>query len=250
MKCTTPVLSENPPLEIDDLPRRLGLRPQPLHQACIVAVGNEADVLTVGFGRDLQSDLRGDPSHLVLWQIAQWKAQEVELLARGPVEEVALVSPRVGALVQLDATVLHDAPHIMARRQAIRPKLARESDEVHELHPLVAARARDRRAPVGIFIDEAVDHAFAEAGFVVEHVVGDPETVRDLLGIVDVLPRAARAGAPHRLAVIVELERHPDHVRAGPRGERGGHRAVDSAGHRDDDSGLPGRPIQVKADGH
>ena len=92
-------------VEVDDLARRLGFRPQPLHQPRIIAVGNEADVLAVGLGRDLEAELGGDPPHLVLGQVAERKAQEIELLARRAVEEIALVAARVGALVKLDAAV-------------------------------------------------------------------------------------------------------------------------------------------------
>jgi hypothetical protein len=42
------MLAEDSTVEIDDLARRLGLRSKPLHEAGIIAVGNEADVLAVG----------------------------------------------------------------------------------------------------------------------------------------------------------------------------------------------------------
>ena len=129
----------------------------------------------------------------------------------------------------------------MAGRQAIRAELAREGDQVDELHPLVAADAGHRRPPGGIFVGEAVDHAVAESAFIIEDVMGDPQPVRDRPRVVNVLARAAGARAPRRCAMIVELQRHADHLGAGARGERGGDRAVDAAGHGDDDSGPPGR---------
>ena len=103
----------------------------------------------------------------------------------------------------------------MAGREAVGAELAREGDEVDELHALVAACARHRRPPMRIFVDEAVDHALAEAAFVIEHIMGDPEPVGDHLGVVDVLAGAAGARAPHRLAMIVELERDADDLGAG-----------------------------------
>ena len=48
-------------------------------------------------------------------------------------------------------------------------------------------------------------------------------------------PAQQRAAALDRLAMIVELERDADHFGAGPGGERGDDRAVDAAGHGDDD---------------
>ena len=76
----------------------------------------------------------------------------------------------------------------------------------------------------------------------------DPEPVGDRLGVVNVLPRAARARPLDRLAMIVELERDPDHLRAGARGERGRDRAVDPARHGDDDAGLTRRAAKLEID--
>ena len=166
------------------------------------------------------------------------------------VEEVALVAARVGTLVKLGATAVHDASDIVPGREAIGADLACEGDEVDELHPLVAARARHRRAALRIFVDEAVDHAFAEPAFVIQHVVRDAEPVRDHLGVVDVLAGAAGARAPHRFAMVVELERDSDHLGPGPRRERGRDRAVDAARHGDDDPGLPRGAAEPEIDLH
>ena len=196
-----------------------------------------------GFAATVEPSSAAIRAHLVLGQVAQRKTQEIELLARRAVKEIALVAARVGALVKLDPPVVDHPPHIMPGRQAVGAELAGESDQVDELHALVARGARHRRAPVRIFVDEAVDHAAPEAAFVIEDVMGDPEPVRDLRGVIDVLAGAAGARAAHRLAMVVELERHSDHLRPGARGERGRDRAVDAAGHGDDDSCLPaGRP--------
>ncbi len=244
------MLSEQAPVEVDDLPGRFGFRPKPLDQPRIVAVGDEADVLAVGLGRDGEPGFGRDPPHFVLGQVAEREAQEVELLARGSVEEIALVAAGVGALVELRAAAVDGASDIVPSRQAIGAKLAREGDQVGELHPLVAQRAGDRGPAAGIFLDELIDHPCPKAAFVVEHIVGDSEPVGDGLGIVDVLPGTAGARAAHRFAVVVELQRHADHLGAGARGERGRDRTVDAAGHGDDDSCLARRPAEIEADGH
>src|SRR5947209_12867446 len=85
------VPTKHPPIEINYVARRLRLRAQALHQPGIITVGHEADVLAVGLGRDLEIELGRNPAHLVLGQVAERKAQEVELITRGAVEEVALV---------------------------------------------------------------------------------------------------------------------------------------------------------------
>ena len=136
----------------------------------------------------------------------------------------------------------------MAGRQAIGAKLAREGDQVDELHALVARRAGHRRPAGGIFVDEAVDHAVAEAAFIIEHVMGDAEPVGDHLRVIDVLARAAGARSAHRFAMIVELQGDADHLGAGARGERGRDRAVDAAGHGNDDSGIAQGAAELKID--
>ena len=138
----------------------------------------------------------------------------------------------------------------MAGGEAIRAQLAGKGDEVGELHPLIAQRAGDRRPAVGIFVDELVDDAGAEAAFIVEHVMRDAEPVGDHLRVVNVLPGAAGAGAAHRLAMVVELERHPDHLGSGLGRERSRDRAVDAAGHGDDDPGIARRAAELKINPH
>ncbi len=244
------VVAERGSVNIDDLARNVGFGPEPFHQTGIIAVGHEADVLAVGLGRDIEPDLGRDSPHFGLGQSADREAQEIELLAGRAVEEIALVAALVGALVELDPAVIDQSPDIMAGRQAIGAKLARERDQVDELDALVARRARDRCPAAGIFVEEAVDHPFAEAGFIIEHIMGDSEPVGDRLGVVNVLPRAARAGPPDRFAMIVELERHSNDLGAALCSKRGRDRAVDPARHGDDDSGVTGTAAEVEIDIH
>ena len=138
----------------------------------------------------------------------------------------------------------------MAGGEAVGAELARKANQIDELHTLVAARARHRRAALGIFIDEAIDHAAAEAIFEIQDVVGDSEPVGDLPGVIDVLSGAARPRTSHRLAMVVELERNADHFGASPRGEGGRHRTVDAAGHGNDDSGIARGAAKLKIDLH
>jgi hypothetical protein len=76
--------------------------------------------------------------------------------------------------------------------------------------------------------------------------MGDAEPRRDRLGIVDVLARAAGPRAADRFAMVVELERHPDHLGPAPGGERGHDRAVDATRHGDDDPRLARGPAQLE----
>jgi hypothetical protein len=138
----------------------------------------------------------------------------------------------------------------MAGGEAIGAELAGKGDQVNELHALVAARAGHRRAAVGIFIDEAVDHALAEAAFVIEHVMGDSQALGDAARIINVLPGAAGAAAAHRFTMIVKLESDPDDLRSSLGRERGRDRAVDATGHGDDDSCIARGAAELKVDPH
>src|SRR4051812_12195197 len=242
--------AEDPAGEIDDLSRRFRFWTHALHQARIIAIGNEADVLAVGLCGDLELQLGSDPPDLVLRQLAERKAQEFELLARRSIEEIALVAARVGALLQLDPVAIEHSPHIMAGGEAVGPELPREGDEIDELHALVPAGAWYRRPPTRIFLHEPADHALAEPALVIEHVMSDAEPVGDGLGVIDVLPRAARARSARGLAMVVELERHADDLGTGLGGERSRDRAVDAARHGDDDSGIARRAAKLKIDPH
>ena len=72
----------------------------------------------------------------------------------------------------------------------------------------------------------------------------------DGAGVVDVAAGAAGPGPPDRLAMVVELEGDPDHLGAGARGEGCDDRAVDPAGHGDDDARLGGRPVELEIGDH
>ena len=70
----------------------------------------------------------------------------------------------------------------------------------------------------------------------VEHIMRDAEPVGNRACIANILAGAARAGALHRRAMIVELQRHADRFGARLRGQSGHDRAVDAARHGDDDA--------------
>jgi hypothetical protein len=134
----------------------------------------------------------------------------------------------------------------MTRRKAVGAEVAGEAEQVGELHPLVTADAGNRGAAAHIFVSKALDHRVAEPAFIVEHIMGDTEPVGDRSGVVNVLSGAAGAGAPDRLAMVVELERDSDNFGAAARGECGHDRAVDAARHGDDDPRLAGRPLELE----
>ncbi len=130
---------------------------------------------------------------------------------------------------------------IMAGRQTVGAQIARQLQQVGEFRPILhwtqgmaCARPDIRRRsdrPPG-----------AETVFMVEDIMRDAQAIAHRARVADVAPRAAGARAAHRLAMVIELQGDAD--RLGPRGmgERGHHRAVDAARHRDHDPLGPGEP--------
>ena len=111
----------------------------------------------------------------------------------------------------------------MAGREAVRAELAREAQQVGELDPLVAAHARDRGTAREIVVGEAIDHARPERALIVEDIMRDAEPIGDGARVAYVAPGAAAARAPHRLAMIVELQRDPDRFGTRCMRQRGHH---------------------------
>jgi hypothetical protein len=86
---------------VDDVAGDRAMRPDPVDHRGVLALGHEADVLAVGLVGDRQAQLGGDATHLALGHPAQREAQEVQLVARGGEQEIALVLGRIGRAAQL-----------------------------------------------------------------------------------------------------------------------------------------------------
>ena len=86
------VAAEHAAVEVDDLARLGGARPQPLDHVGIVPARHEADVLAVRLVGDRQAEAARQVARLRLGPIAERKAQEIELRARGGEQEIALVA--------------------------------------------------------------------------------------------------------------------------------------------------------------
>ena len=81
----------------------------------------------------------------------------------------------------------------MAGRQRAGAELARGFEQVAKLDALVAADARHRRLAAAIAVGEILDHRFAKARLVIEHVMRDAEALGDPRRIAHILPGAAGA---------------------------------------------------------
>ena len=102
----------------------------------------------------------------------------------------------------------------MPGRECRSAEIARGGQQIAKLDPLVAADARDRGLAAAIGLGEILDHVRAKAALVIEHVMGDAEPLGDARRVVDVLAGAARALAPDRRAVVVELQGDADDLKA------------------------------------
>ena len=126
----------------------------------------------------------------------------------------------------------------MAGRQQIGAEIVGGGEQIGEFHVLIAGDARNRGFARDIGSGEWLDHLLAKALLVIEHIVGNAEPRGDVARIVNILPRAARAFAVRRFAVIVELHRDADDIVAFGGEQRRRDGRVDAARHRDDDAGL------------
>ena len=192
-----------------------------------------------GFARHVEAEGGRRLAHLGLGQVAEGKAQHVELPARGGEQEVALVLGAVGGPLQRAVGPAIRARHlarddVVAGRQHVGAEILRRGEQVAELHGLVAGHAGDGRAPRQVGVGEGLDHALAKARLVVQHVVREAARLGHAARVVNVLARAARAAPLHGRAVVVELQRHADHVVALLVQQRRRHRRIHAARHRHD----------------
>ena len=72
----------------------------------------------------------------------------------------------------------------------------------------------------------------------------------DVAGVVDVAAGAAGALAMGGRAMVVKLQRDPDHVVAFGLQQRSRHRRVDAAGHGDHDSGILRTAFEIETVEH
>ena len=175
---------------------------------------HEADVLAVGLLGDGEAEFARERRASRPWAARRGKAQQVELLRRRRIEEIALVPVRIGRAVERRAArpAGRGLPHNGRSPAHVGAELPRGLQKVAELDGAVALDAGDRRLAVEIALGEAVDHRLAEARLVVEHVMRDADRLGDAAGIVDVLAGAAGALAMGGGAVIVELQRDADDI--------------------------------------
>src|SRR5262249_43462638 len=179
-----------------------------------------------------ESETARELTGLWLGSLAEREAQNIKLLPGRAKKEIALVAFFVARAVEAPAPAGQSARgNIVTGREHIGAQLTRRDQQVVELDRHVALDARNRRLPMDITLRKTVDHGLLKARLVIEDVVRNADALRDTAGVVDILTRATGAFAMHSCAMVVELQRHADHVVA-LRLEQGcRHRRVDATGH-------------------
>ena len=131
------------------------------------------------------------------------------------------------------AVRIHADVGVVAGGNGVESERERLLQHRRELDLLVAAHARIRGAPGGVFGDKVVHHVGLEALAEVPHVERDAEQGGRAAGIHRVLDcaAAARAGAQSARGAA-QREMHADHVVPGLDSARGGHGAIDAPTHR------------------
>ena len=229
-------------LLVDDLAGICGTGAQLLDHRGIVAVGDKADVLAVGLVCDGQAVIGGQGARFGLAdQMAQGKAQEIQLFLGGREQEIALIAVRVGRHVQFGAMRAVLALDVMAGRHAVG------FQQVAELDPLVAADAGNWRRAGQIGVGEFVDDRFAELVLVIQDIMGKAHAFGHATGIVDVLARAARAFLGQCRAVVIQLQRDPDDIISFGFQLRRNDGTVHAPRHRHDDTRLRRGFCETKA---
>src|SRR3546814_15936524 len=98
----------------------------------------------------------------------------------------------------------------MAGDETIRPQILRDLQKIGELHRLVAAHTGNRSPSRQIAFGEIVHHPRAEAAFIIQHIMRDPQPRRDNSCVMDIQPREEATRAGYGPAMLVMLKSDPD----------------------------------------
>jgi hypothetical protein len=195
----------------------------------VVAVGDEADLLTLGLLGGGERESPGGRARLGLRERADGHAHPPHDIAADPPQEVRLVLGAVGAAEE--AAPLRAG--VVPRGDGVAAEGVGVGEEVAELRKGVAAHAGDGRAAAGVFRHEVGDDIAAEVVLEVEDIVRDAQPRGHGLRVADRVEGAAGAVGNGALAVAEELHRGADDLVALLDEERRGDGGVHAPGHRD-----------------
>ena len=134
----------------------------------------------------------------------------------------------------------------MPGRHVLNTALVSEFDEAAQFDPFVAAHAGIRRRPEGIALEEIIDDRFPEQPALIDDLVGNLQPLRHKLGNADLAAAAFLPlfrGGNMIVFMFPDLKSHAADIIAFADQESGGHRAVDTAAHSEQDRGLVHGPV-------
>jgi hypothetical protein len=138
----------------------------------------------------------------------------------------------------------------VARGESFCADLPRHAEKRLKFHVIVAVCARDGSASAKIVVHKGADDAIFKLMFEVDDVVGKIEMLRDALGVIDIIKRAA--AVLHRAislelrqaALIPELHGQADDGTALLLQDGRNGRRVNAAGHGDSDQAGLSFPVR------
>ncbi len=194
-----------------------------------VAVGDEADVVRVGLGRDREAASRGLLPDLLLGQFTEREHAVLQLLRGQHRQYVGLVLGHVHGAVQDPVP----QPDVVPGGHRVEAERDRPIQQRGELDLLVAPQARVRGAAGRVLGEEVGNHVLEEVLAEIPDVVRNPEQIADSTGVEGVLDRAAAAGpGAQGSRVAGQRHVHAGHVMTGIHRQCRRHGRVDAAAHR------------------
>ena len=231
-----PVAAQHVPLAVHEIPCRILRAAEALHEACVVAVRHEANVLAVVlFGIHEAIGLR-DPPHFFLRPRTKRKTRVFQLFLRHRIKYVTLVFRGVQALFQQHTAILRVGldPGIVPGHNAVQPKLLHPLKKPPEFENAVAFDTGIRRPALLVGTDEGLDEFLPEQILIVEDMESHPQRLRHRPGIIRVLP--GTAGLQEILSdhiIFKQAHSAADALVTRLFHEKRGHRRVHASAHGD-----------------
>ena len=205
--------------------QRHALSPQERH---IVAVGHEADILTVGLVGVQQSCLAGIVPDGGLVEIPHRQQQVGQLILGQLVQHIALILAAIRApqqAIALRRRIIGD-PGIVPRGNVVIPQRHRPIQQRAEFQAAVAVDTGVGGVSGAVFRHEMIHHVPAEGLHLVKYVKFHPQPVGHGTGVLGVVGAAAAA-----VAVGDQLQHGAVAVIALPPQQQRGSAAIHAAGH-------------------
>ena len=185
--------------------------------AHMIAVGHEADVLTLGLLGGAQPKATRDFARFRLCLMSHRQHEARQHRALDAPQEIALILGRIEpSQHHARLAPICQRPHarVVARGQPRRIDVVGLVQQVAKLRERVAAHAGYRRAAARVLLHEIIEHVVAKTVNEIGHIVRDAEFLAHPPRVAGAVQRAAGA-VGNVLAVFVQLHRHAHHVTAG-----------------------------------